>query len=632
LVYLAALICIVAGCDSSSTPSADVDAQVMPGSDAGDLGPVDGGVTDRGIDGPISDADSGAGKCTAGASSCESKTQQRVCKDVGGQLDWVVESCPSGTLCLDHACSADCIDRCNLGETRDVAGKTETCKLYSVQKDDFVALSGGLHDRARQYNAWLREHHLPGGTVADAYFTDAGHTQVAAWHGVGDSAIWTGSYLAGEALRLEVTGSPDAEKNVEQLVEAIHRLFQVNGHVGYLSRWTSPLNDPDPRIAGIYDPNSPKQHVSKYDGQDYFWLGDVSRDQYQGVLLGYALAYEALTSATHKQMIRQDMVDLCSELLKERKQVPVTVRFHALGQWHEQTVNLDLQYVVLNPSEYKGSGPYIQIGAESDPTAYGESSMVGFREFWPDYAKVLKQIPLLGALIVFPVPRSGSAIMLASILRIGMLVTEGVAGYSAQHAAFKQHYDQQINTWLGIMKLYTYFNAGPPNCWSSYYGLNIVFEPVYNLVRLEDNATLRTSFQKEVLEGKMWPFVKDHKNVFFSYIHASQAPSGTVQAVINAANTQLGQFPPPPHAHVAVDNTGKYPASAGCPGLSSVATDVKDRTASDFIWQRQPFNLKTAGDPKKVYPGVDFMLPYWMARHHQFLNDDAAGTCLRWSP
>ena len=61
-----------------------------------------------------------------------------------------------------------------------------------------------------------------------------------------------------------------------------------------------------------------------------------------------------------------------------------------------------------------------------------------------------------------------------------------------------------------------------------------------------------------------------------------------------------------------------------------MAIDVKDRVADDFIWQRQPFQLAMTGDGKSVYPGADFTVPYWIARHHGYLTDDATGTCLRW--
>ena len=51
-----------------------------------------------------------------------------------------------------------------------------------------------------------------------------------------------------------------------------------------------------------------------------------------------------------------------------------------------------------------------------------------------------------------------------------------------------------------------------------------------------------------------------------------------------------------------------------------------------FIWQRNPWQLAVGGDDRQFYPGADYLVAYWAARYHQFLADDRAGTCSRWSP
>ena len=644
-LYIVISLFLLASCDSANT---EVDGPATPV----DLGhkeihvPRDGPAADLAVgheSGPPSDsstpadgpADSGGAACTAGASSCVDQTQHKICKSKAGKLTWVTEICAAGMLCLDKLCAATCIDQCDLNRTRVLGGKTQTCKPFSVAQKTSVPVGSGMHDRARQHNAWIRKFHLPAGTIADTRFADTSYNKVVSYHGAGDSAIWTGTYLAGEALRLKVTGSPDAASNVQQLVEAIHRLFEVTSsttpHPGFLARYTAPINSPDPAIKALYNPTDARHHKVKFKGQDYFWSGNTSRDQYQGVMLGYSLAYDALSSAKHKKLIRDDMVALCQELMKARKKVKVTMRFHALGKWQEMALAIDMEHVVMNPTEYKKGGPFIQLGTTAKPTDYESSTMQGFREFFPDYSVITKQLPLIGPLIGgIPIPRSGSAIMLANIFRIGIQVTKGVPGHGAQHAAIKAYYDKHKTKWLGLMKQYIFLNDAS-QCWKSYYGLNIVFEPVYNLIRLEDDKSIRASMQKDVLQAKLWKVVKDHKNVFFSYIYASQGPSpSTLKAVAAAASTQLAQFSGPPHARTNVVNTGKYPANKKCSNQSSVAIDVKHRVADDFIWQRQPFQLTKTGDGKSVYPGADFTLPYWMARHHGFLSDDAQGTCLRW--
>lgn len=626
-------------CEESVTPA--LDGAIGPVSDVGvdasadgpdlssskaDVGVPEGGAVDTK---PGTEA---SASCKEGTIECIDPTHQRACRTVGSVAQWVVEPCGAGTLCLEEQCSATCKDQCNLGETRPAAGgKTETCKLFSVAGNGPVPLSTGMHDRARSYNAHMRAFHLAEGAVRVAFFTDSSYTKVAQYHGMRDSALFTGLYLAAEALRFKATGSPDAQKNLQELVETVHRLFQVHGHKGYLARFAAPMTGGDPLVAAEYDPSDPEFHKVTYQGKDFYWRGNTSRDAHQGPLLGFALAYEALTSEPHKQMIRQDIVGLCTELIKERKQLTVVVRFNLGGQWIKLPVPMNLQYVTLNPSEFVDGHPAIQIGSEDDPSDYGSSSVTGMREFFPDYAVAIKQIPLLGSLITFPIPRSGSTIMLSSILRLGMLVTQGVPQYSAEHAAISAHYKQKINGWIGLMKLFTFMT---PQCWEKYYGLNITFTPMYNLMQMETDPTLKKSFGTDIFEAKMWPYVKGHKNVYFSYIFASQAAkTPATQAVVTEANAQLKLFPPAPNVEKNVDNTGKYPANPSCENQSKVAIDVSDRQAAYFLWEKHPFYLKrTTAAPNKVLPGEDYLIAYWMGRAHGLLADDAEGTCLRWLP
>src|SRR5262245_53016527 len=60
--------------------------------------------------------------------------------------------------------------------------------------------------------------HLPYGTVLDPVFgssdpNSSAYSQVVSYARAGDSALWTGHYLAAEAFRYRVTKSPDALAN-----------------------------------------------------------------------------------------------------------------------------------------------------------------------------------------------------------------------------------------------------------------------------------------------------------------------------------------------------------------------------------------------------------------------------------
>ncbi len=46
---------------------------------------------------------------------------------------------------------------------------------------------------------------------------------------------------------------------------------------------------------------------------------------------------------------------------------------------------------------------------------------------------------------------------------------------------------------------------------------------------------------------------------------------------------------------------------------------VDERTCTDFLWQRDPFQLDGGGDPHNEEAGVDMVLPYWMGRYYNLV-------------
>src|SRR5689334_18585466 len=53
----------------------------------------------------------------------------------------------------------------------------------------------------------IRMRHMPFGTILDPIFASPESDQIVGYTHCGDSAIWTGHYLAAEAFRYAVTGS-----------------------------------------------------------------------------------------------------------------------------------------------------------------------------------------------------------------------------------------------------------------------------------------------------------------------------------------------------------------------------------------------------------------------------------------
>ncbi len=520
-----------------------------------------------------------------------------------------------------------CADACNLGDSQGGA----QCELYDVASAGWVSGSpeAQLNDRSRSYNQWLRRDGLYYGGVSNAVYSDPpAYTQVIGHRGVGDSAIWTGTYLGAEALKLKATGSADARQNIRDIVDTLHLWFNITGDPGVLARWAAPAGQHSGTGLDCTDPLEHHCGIT-YDGQTYDYQGHISRDQYQGVMLGYALAYEALgpQDEATRALIREDVVELVEELMMERTvTIQITVDGRALNPRQ-----ITVRFMVLNTREMQNGAIQFVL----DTGDYSNSIAYGYQEFMPNWGDMLSQIPLLGWLS--NVPRADSAIMLSSFFRVAMLVTDQVPGYETQYQAFSDFYYNNpevrggnVNQWIGVADGWFYRD----DCGDKYYGNNIAMEPMYNWARLETDSQVRQRIFDEVLTPRMWQGHRTTKNTFFSYIY-SGATSMSDPAVLQDARAQLAMFPAPPRVRWPIDlrQDPRYqPHESGCADQTDHggAVDVSQRPAADFLWQRNPWRLYDPGWAPLTYPGVDYLVAYWMGRHYGFIDDDTPGRCLAW--
>jgi len=487
-----------------------------------------------------------------------------------------------------------------------------------------------MHTLARQHLAYLRENHLTNGYVVNTLFRTPSLREVERFTGAVDSAEWTGAYLAAESLRLMTTGSPDAETNVRATIERLQELFEVTGTPGYMARLWGPVGRDaltDAVGAEVFD--GVASTPTTFRGGPAFYHGFTSRDMYSGVMFGLSMAYDATTSEEHRERVRSVVVTLARELIMERSDVPVRLRFNSFGSWQVVDQRWNMTHTVLVPDEMVDGHVLIQVGSDEDPGNYDASTLSGAREFLPDMRPVLSQAPVIGGLIP-AIPRPGSAIMLSNILRFAMHVTDGVAGREADHDAIEAHYLGHRDEWLPIIEMQQYHNAS--ECYRAYFGQTIVYHSMYNLIRLEPESPFRTCLQRDVLGARMYEEARGQLNVYFDYASAGMGPAGLLSAAeLATATSGLAEFVAPPKLARPVDNRDRYAASPDCPEQSTTPIPVRHRVPTDFIWQHHPFQLvNPEPHDRHVYPPVDYLLAYWMGRHHGFIEDDSAGSCTRW--
>jgi len=125
-----------------------------------------------------------------------------------------------------------------------------------------------LEAKAEAFERDLASHLSPEGLLV--YRLDPRIDVAAGRYGeLADGAIWTGCLLAAETLRHSVTGAPEASARAARAVHALLLLERVTGVPGFYAR--------------SFNREGP--------GGTLLWKGDVSRDQYAGIVFGLAAAW-----------------------------------------------------------------------------------------------------------------------------------------------------------------------------------------------------------------------------------------------------------------------------------------------------------------------------------------------------
>jgi hypothetical protein len=158
----------------------------------------------------------------------------------------------------------------------------------------------------------IQARHLPYGTVLDPVLA-AG--QPVSYTRCGDSALWTGHFLAAESFHYAVTHSDEALANVRRAIEGLKLLTDVTGR-DLLARCAVPADSPyltaitsEEAAHGVYS--------SIVAGRLWFWIGETSRDQYSGAFFGLAAAYDFAPDAAVREAAGALIARLLDRLLDD---------------------------------------------------------------------------------------------------------------------------------------------------------------------------------------------------------------------------------------------------------------------------------------------------------------------------
>jgi len=409
-----------------------------------------------------------------------------------------------------------------------LAGMALACGLLPGAEADAVAISAQIQAR-----------HLPFGTILDPFYESAVSDRITGYTRCGDSAIWTGHYLAAEVYRYRVTGEGEALANARKAVAALRGLVEVTG-TGLLARCRIPVGSPF--AAGIHSEEA-ANGVYTNTALGVTWIGNTSRDQYLGVAYGLGVAYALIPQAEMRTAVRETMTQMTDFLLANNWTAPM------------------------------------------------------------------------------PDGRAGTTFVLRPDQQLGILQVARLVNPERFGAVYESQRARQAGT-VGTPVAFDSLST------SSYFKFNLIYITFFHLLGLEEGGA-RETYARAYATARN--YTAGHGNPFFNTIdRALFGPDARRDAETVALLELWLRRPRRDHY---VDLRGKVEV---CEEQACQPVPVDQRTPTDFLWQRNPYQLFGGGNGTIGNAGVDYILPYWMARYYGVIADfavqSAAGPVLDLAP
>lgn len=430
--------------------------------------------------------------------------------------------------------------------------------------------AGPLRAKAEEYDAWHLKWHQPyhGGTV-EIRFADDARTVVENLEGFGDSTIWTGTYLASQALRYYVTRDAQARTNAINMVNTLSGHLHVTGAPGYIARYWGSQTSPAYQGDAWCDGQERCFHIEEGEYAGDFWWGETSRDQYTGWFLGMSLAYDLVDDEPMRAKIRADVRAVVDMLMDHG--------------WN--------------------------ITAED-----GQPSSVA--------AQVIPSYRLAYITIGYHI--TGDERMRKELS--DMLLDTNRASLNFADINFMNRYAQYYGNNLGHSCWYNTLRLGRRYFSADDYQwlVNEFNNNFHTFTRLSHNAWFNGIYMSQ---GGWEPTAADDP-----YLAQLRQDLSDFRPAPNASYYLPARDPATyaldPMSVFLNDAFTKAPFLADLMGQvnpqAEEAFPVRWQCTADFIWQRNPFRIEECGcdDSHLVYPGVDYLTAYWLASYHKFITKD----------
>lgn len=446
----------------------------------------------------------------------------------------------------------------------------------------------------------------PGVDEATATWRD-----VERWLSGENDGLWSALYLASQAYRYAATRSPEALAMIRLLLEGEADRMGVTGVPGMFTRQLIP-----PGVPGIACPSDDASYTVDEEKDDnrwvqiredgcawvvdretqawtqsthcgleafagYCWLDNVSKDEYSGHMFALGAVWQLVDDAPIRAQVKDMLQKVGAHILaNDLKIVDWDGRVTEHGRFH----------------------------------------------------------PL--ALDNFP---GHNAAMSLSYLSMVLAATgdEALAARYEECLLMRKGSMDCFNTgFVEVLPFHRYLSdpglyIGNEACRSNFNNISMHTLSMHSLVWFEKDADQRKRYQDSLADDVMQVAGQPrtalaHNNAVFDFIWAADkrlgpGSDGPAYAAVENGVCMLRQFrarQTPVEVQVSEALAAPYCKNRFDEDTGQFAREPADRCTSNFMWWKDPYDLRTCGTPERlVEVPTDYLLAYWMGRYYGFIGE-----------
>lgn len=229
------------------------------------------------------------------------------------------------------------------------------------------ANSSVLYSMAMWFEENIVKYHLPHDLIVNTVFNSSEEGgEVIGYTNVDHASEWTGIYLMTEAHKYivqandgNVTLANITLQNIIKALRGIDMILHVSGN-GAMARYAWPITE---YPADPYNRPSEYHYLGNWNGTAYVFVGDTSRDMYNGVIMGLGFTYLLIENDEIRNYTKNLIEDILDYFLLNGWQ-------YISPEGDPNAAELDVGFWLFGTPGLWTLG-YLKIGALVNPQKYG---------------------------------------------------------------------------------------------------------------------------------------------------------------------------------------------------------------------------------------------------------------------